>query len=47
MFVEMNTAIEATGIRPVVDKVFDFDDAAAAYRHHASGHFVGKVVVRI
>jgi NADPH:quinone reductase-like Zn-dependent oxidoreductase len=47
MFVEMNKAIEATGIRPVVDKVFDFDDAPAAYGHHASGHFVGKVVIRI
>jgi NADPH:quinone reductase-like Zn-dependent oxidoreductase len=47
MFVEMNTAIEANGIRPVVDRVFAFDDALAAYRHQASGNFVGKVVIRI
>jgi len=47
MFVEMNKAIEANGIRPVVDKVFAFDDAPAAYRHQASGNFVGKVVIRM
>jgi NADPH:quinone reductase-like Zn-dependent oxidoreductase len=47
MFVEMNKAIEASGIRPVVDKVFAFDDALAAYRHQASGNFVGKVVIRM
>jgi hypothetical protein len=27
--------------------VFAFDDALAAYRHQASGNFVGKVVIRI
>ena len=47
MFVEMNKAIGASGIRPVVDKVFAFDDALAAYRHQASGNFVGKVVIRM
>jgi NADPH:quinone reductase-like Zn-dependent oxidoreductase len=47
MFVEMNTAIEARGIRPVVDKVFAFDDTPDAYRHQASGNFVGKVVIRM
>jgi NADPH:quinone reductase-like Zn-dependent oxidoreductase len=47
MFVAMNKAIEANAIRPVVDKVFGFDDAPAAYRHQASGHFVGKVVISV
>ena len=47
MFVGMNKAIDANGIRPVVDKVFSFDDAPAAYRHQASGNFVGKVVIRM
>jgi len=47
MFVEMNKAIEASGIRPVVDTVFAFDDALAAYRHQLSGKFVGKVVIRM
>src|SRR5262249_56210791 len=47
MFVEMNKAIEASGIRPVVDAGFPFDDALAAYRHQASGNFVGKVGIRV
>src|SRR5215813_7205137 len=47
MFVEMNKAIAVSGIRPVVDKVFAFDDALAAYRHQLSGNFVGKVVIRM
>jgi NADPH:quinone reductase-like Zn-dependent oxidoreductase len=47
MFVAMNKAIEANAIRPVVDKMFAFDDTLAAYRHQASGQFVGKVVIRV
>jgi NADPH:quinone reductase-like Zn-dependent oxidoreductase len=47
MFLDMNGAIVANGIRPVVDRVFDFDQAQAAYRHLASGSHFGKVVVRI
>jgi NADPH:quinone reductase-like Zn-dependent oxidoreductase len=33
------------GLRPVVDRVFDFADAPAAYRHLAAREHVGKVVV--
>jgi NADPH:quinone reductase-like Zn-dependent oxidoreductase len=33
-------------IRPVVDRVFGFDDAPAAYRHLESGQHFGKVVIR-
>jgi NADPH:quinone reductase-like Zn-dependent oxidoreductase len=47
MFVEMNEAIEAHAIKPVIDRVFAFDDALAAYRHQASGNFVGKVVIKV
>lgn len=47
MFAEMNNAIEAHAIRPVIDKVYAFDDALEAYRHQASGNFVGKVVIRV
>jgi NADPH:quinone reductase-like Zn-dependent oxidoreductase len=47
MFVEMNKTIEAHAIRPVVDRVFAFDDTLDAYRYHASGNFVGKVVIRM
>ena len=45
MFEEMNRALETNQIRPVVDKVFPFEEAAAAFRHQASGEFMGKVVV--
>jgi NADPH:quinone reductase-like Zn-dependent oxidoreductase len=46
-FESMNRAIDAAGIAPTVDRVFPFDDALGAYRYHASGEFVGKVVIRI
>ena len=47
MFQQMNEAIEVNGIKPIVDTVFPFEDAVAAYRHHASGKFMGKVVVAL
>jgi len=34
-------------IHPVVDKVFDFDDADKAYKHLESGSHFGKVVIRV
>jgi NADPH:quinone reductase-like Zn-dependent oxidoreductase len=47
MFVAMARAIEANGIKPVIDKVFAFDDAPAAYRHMASGSHFGKIVISV
>ena len=47
MFEQMNRAIEANRIRPVIDKVFPFDDAIGAFQHQASEPFIGKIVVRI
>jgi NADPH:quinone reductase-like Zn-dependent oxidoreductase len=47
MFVEMNRAIEANGIRPIIDRVFGFDEAVAAYRYQDAGSFIGKVVIRV
>ena len=47
MFERLNLAIEANGIKPVVDKVFAFDEAAEAYRYQQSGALFGKVVIRI
>jgi NADPH:quinone reductase-like Zn-dependent oxidoreductase len=45
MFESMNRAIEVSGMRPVVDRVFPFDDARNAFRHLAGrGHF-GKVCI--
>jgi NADPH:quinone reductase-like Zn-dependent oxidoreductase len=46
-FEAMNRAIVANGIKPVIDKVFGFEEAAEAYRYlEAAGH-LGKVVIRI
>jgi NADPH:quinone reductase-like Zn-dependent oxidoreductase len=45
MFEHMNRALETNGIRPVIDKVFPFEHAVDAFRHHASGSFVGKIVI--
>jgi NADPH:quinone reductase-like Zn-dependent oxidoreductase len=47
MFMAMNRAIEVCGIKPVIDKVFPFADAQAAYRHMASGAHFGKIVIRV
>ena len=47
MFMAMARAIEASAIKPVVDKVFAFADAPAAYRHMASGAHFGKIVIRV
>lgn len=45
MFEAMNRAIAAAGLRPVVDKIFGFEDAPAAYRHLQSAAHFGKVVI--
>src|SRR5262249_19765312 len=37
MFEAMNRAIAANAIKPVIDKVFGFDEVQAAYKHMASG----------
>jgi NADPH:quinone reductase-like Zn-dependent oxidoreductase len=47
MFMAMNRAIEASAIKPVIDKIFDFGGAQAAYRHMASGAHFGKIVIRV
>jgi NADPH:quinone reductase-like Zn-dependent oxidoreductase len=47
MFERMNTAIEVNGLQPVVDRVFEFEEAAEAYRYQQSASLFGKVVIRI
>jgi NADPH:quinone reductase-like Zn-dependent oxidoreductase len=47
MFEAMSRAIAASSINPVLDKVFHFDEAQAAYRHMASGAHFGKIVIRV
>lgn len=47
MFVRMNAFLEAHRIRPVIDRVFPFDEAPAAYAHLESGAHFGKIVVAL
>ena len=47
MFLDMNAAIEAGGMKPAIDRRFAFDDAREAYRcMEAAGHF-GKIVIEL
>ena len=47
MFEEMNAAIAKAGLRPVVDRVFEADQAREAFLHmEAASHF-GKIVIRM
>jgi NADPH:quinone reductase-like Zn-dependent oxidoreductase len=47
MFEAMNRAIAAARLKPVIDKVFSFEQARDAFRHLESGAHFGKVVVRV
>ena len=47
MFKAMNSAIALNQTKPVVDRVFNFADAPAAYRYQQSGEHFGKVVISV
>ncbi|TDU28251.1 NADPH:quinone reductase-like Zn-dependent oxidoreductase [Panacagrimonas perspica] len=47
MLEKLSRFVGLTGIRPVVDKVFAFDEAPDAYRHLESGRHFGKVSIRV
>lgn len=47
MFEEMNAKIEASGMRPVIDRTFEFQGAREAFEYLATGAHFGKVVIRI
>ena len=40
-------AVEVNRIKPVIDKVFPFDQAPEAFRLQASGNFIGKIVISV
>jgi len=42
---EMVRAIDATGIRPIVDRTFELDALASAFRCEESGAHFGKIAV--
>jgi NADPH:quinone reductase-like Zn-dependent oxidoreductase len=47
MFEAMNQAIALHQMKPVIDRVFPFEEARAAYRHMESGAHFGKIVLRL
>jgi NADPH:quinone reductase-like Zn-dependent oxidoreductase len=46
-FMQLNEALALHKIKPVIDRVFGFDEANAAMQYLSQGAHVGKVVVRI
>lgn len=44
-FEHMNRALEAAKIKPVIDRVFKFEEAPAAFEYFASAKHIGKVVI--
>lgn len=47
LFVGLLKAVAQNGIKPVIDTVFDFDDAGQAYEHMRAAKHFGKIVIRI
>jgi len=46
-FEAMNAFISKHEIRPLIDHVFEFDQAPAAFELMANGSFMGKIVIRL
>lgn len=42
----MNPFLDPHGIRPVIDKVYPFEEAVQAFEYQARGPF-GKVVIKV
>jgi NADPH:quinone reductase-like Zn-dependent oxidoreductase len=47
MFEEMNRTFERCSLRPIIHKVFGFEDAVEAFRCFAEGLHFGKICVRV
>jgi NADPH:quinone reductase-like Zn-dependent oxidoreductase len=47
MFEEMNRAILLAGIRPVIDRVFEFGELPGAFQHMENGAHFGKICVKV
>lgn len=45
-FIAMNRAITVNRLKPVIDRVFPFQDVVAAFRYYDAGQCFGKVVIR-
>jgi NADPH:quinone reductase-like Zn-dependent oxidoreductase len=47
MFEQMNAAIATAKLHPVIDHVFDFNQAQEAFQHMQSASHFGKIVIRM
>ena len=47
MFEDMNERIASNSLRPVTDRIFEFDAAREALNYMESGSHFGKIVIRI
>jgi len=47
MFEAMNRAIAVNRMKPVIDKVFPFDEVKAAFKHLEAGAHFGKIVINL
>ena len=47
LFEDMVRGMSQNGTKPVIDRVFDFSDARAAFEHMAAGAHFGKIVIRV
>jgi len=45
-FIAMNRAIAVNRLKPVIDRVFPFDEAVDAFRYYQAGKFFGKIVIK-
>jgi NADPH:quinone reductase-like Zn-dependent oxidoreductase len=45
MFEHLNAAISVAQLKPVIDRTFAFDEAAAALKHMETGSHFGKIVI--
>ena len=46
-FEALNAFVEKHNVKPIIDKVFDFKDAPAAYELMESDQFLGKIIIRL
>jgi NADPH:quinone reductase-like Zn-dependent oxidoreductase len=45
-FIAMNRAIEVNRLKPIIDRVFPFEEAVDAFRYYQAGRFFGKIVIK-
>ena len=47
MLEDVTRLVDRARIAPVIDRVYGFDEAPAAFEHLASGRHFGKIVIRV